>query len=770
LDWAPCAGSFSTDLTGLPDGGYVLEARATDLAGNVSAVGTAATYVLDTTAPVAVVVTGPTGPSQLRSPAFTWSGEAGARAECQLSRDGVVVGGWVTCTSGYAPVLDRDGTWTVTVRLTDAAGNVSEPATSGGYVLDTTAPPTPVVTPPQTPGRDLAPSWGVIVESGASMECRLSGPDGVTGAWAPCTLPHVTSLTGRPDGAYVLEVRATDVAGNLSPVGSGTYVLDTVPPAAAVITTPASPGRSRIPTFTFTVEPGASTRCRVTSGSTVVSDFVPCSGSYTVDLTGLPDGTYTLSVRVSDAAGNPGPAATGTYVLDTTGPAAPVLVTSPASPSPSRSATWTFSYEPGGTLICRLTFPTGAVREISGCTSPLTIDLTGLPDGTYSLTVRAVDPAGNVGAALTDTHVIDSTALAPPTVTGPVTPGSSRTPRWTFSSATATECRLTRGTTVLNDWVSCSTQYVAALFNQPDGTYTLSVRSIANGQVSAAATSRYVLDTTAPAAATITPPPTPSTNRRPVWTVASGELGATAECRVLYFGSVLRDWAPCSVSPAGSLFDQLDLSDATDGTYALVVRLTDAAGNRGAEVVSAYVLDTSAPVGVGVTGPPSPGNDTAPTWTFTTAGNLVLECRLTSEAGVISDWDTCVDSFTADLSEQPDGIYFLSVRAVSEAGTPGPETTVPYTLSTLAPDGPTLLVLSGTKPVDNDRSPTWTFTLPPGTTGRCVLMQGTRTIADEACTDRFTADLSRATDGSYTLYVYAVDEAGTRSEPATSTY
>ncbi|TBR16706.1 MAG: hypothetical protein EPO57_09810, partial [Chitinophagaceae bacterium] len=324
LDWAPCAGTFSADLTGLPDGGYVLEARATDLAGNVSPVGTSVSYVLDTTAPVAVVVTGPTGPSQLRSPAFTWSGEAGARAECQLSRDGVVVGGWVTCTSGYAPVLDRDGTWTVTVRLTDAAGNVSEPATSGGYVLDTTAPPTPVVTPPQTPGRDLAPSWGVIVESGASMECRLSGPDGVTGAWAPCTLPHVTSLTGRPDGAYVLEVRATDVAGNISPVGSGTYVLDTVPPAAAVITTPASPGRSRIPTFTFTVEPGASTRCRVTSGSTVVSDFVPCSGSYTVDLTGLPDGTYTLSVRVSDAAGNPGPAATGTYVLDTTGPAAPV--------------------------------------------------------------------------------------------------------------------------------------------------------------------------------------------------------------------------------------------------------------------------------------------------------------------------------------------------------------------------------------------------------------------------------------------------------------
>ena len=770
-DWAACAGGFSADLTALPDGGYVLESRATDAAGNVSAVGASTPYVLDTTAPAAPVVTGPTGPSQLRTPSFTWTGEAGARAECQLTRDGVVVGGWVACTSGYAPSLAQDGTWTLAVRLVDAAGNVGDAASSGGYVLDTTAPAAPVVTPPSTPGRDLAPSWGAVVEGGSRLECRLLGADGVVSAWAACTLPHVTSLTGRPDGAYVLEVRATDAAGNMSAVGSGSYVLDTVAPAAAVVVAPASPGRTRTPSFTFTTEAGATTRCRLTSGTTLLSDFAPCTSPTALDLTGLADGTYTLTVRVTDAAGNPGAAATGTYVLDTTGPAAPVFTLTPGTPSPARTVTWAFSYEPGSTLVCRLTFPSGAVREIAACASPLRVDLSGLPDGSYTLTVRAVDAAGNVGAAATDVHVLDSTALLAPEVTGPVSPGSDRTPTWSLTVAVGTaECRLVRGTTVLRDWAACSGSYTADLFGQPDGTYALQVRARTATAVSGTTSSRYVLDSTPPAAATLVAPPTPSTNRQPTWTIASPEAGATAMCRVLVFGSVLRDWTPCAVSPAGSLHT-VDLTGLGDGTYTLVVRLTDAAGNVGTTTASAdYVLDTSAPVAVGVTGPPSPGNDRNPTWLLTTGGGTELECRLSSAAGVVSDWTPCAGEYTADLTDLPDGTYTLAVRAVSAAGTPGPETTSAYVLSTTGPTAPSAVALSGVKSPSNNRAPTWTFTLPAGTTGFCRVVQGTREVYAGACSSPFTLDLSSAADGTYTLTVSAVDAAGNRTAAGPSTY
>ncbi len=771
-DWGPCTGGYAAVLDGLPDGGYVVESRATDRAQNVGPVGRSAPYVLDTTAPLAPLVTGPTGPSSLRTPGFTWTGEAGARAECQLSRAGTAVGGWVPCTPGYAPVLDQDGTWTLTVRLTDAAGNVSPTAVTGGYVLDTTAPDAPVVTPPKTPGRDLAPSWGAVVEGGTTLECRLTGADGVVSDWAPCVLPLSTPLAGRPDGTYVLEVRATDRAGNLSLVGRGTYVLDTVAPAAAVVVSPAG-GRSRTPSFTFTTEAGATTRCRLTSGTTVISDLAACSSPAALDLSGLPDGTYTLTVRVTDAAGNPGAAATGTYVLDTTGPAAPVLTAGPASPSPARSVTWAFTYEPGSTLVCRLTFPGGAVRELTGCASPLTVDLTGLPDGSYTLTVRAVDEAGNVGAALTEVHVVDSAAPAPPVVSAPAAPAGPRTPRWTITAAGGTtECRLTRGTTVLRDWASCAGSFTADLFGQPDGTYLLSVRSKdAAGAVSAAVQSRYLLDTTAPGAATLIGPPSPSTNRAPTWSIASGELGATAECRLLVFSSVLRDWAPCGVSPAGTL-KTVDLTGLGDGTYTLVVRLTDAAGNRSTvEASSPYVLDTSAPVAVGITAPPTPGNDRTPTWLLSSGSGAVLECRLTSAAGVVSDWSPCTDSYTPDLKDLPDGVYTLAVRALSAAGTPGPETTSSYVLNTAAPNAPTALALAnGLTPTDNDRSPSWTFTVPSGTKATCRVVQGTRVLYDGPCTSPFRLDLAGERDGSYTLTVRAVSEAGTAGPAATSTY
>jgi hypothetical protein len=768
-DWAACQGSSTADLTGQPDGGYSLEARATDPAGNVGAVTTSTPYVLDSTAPLAPEVTGPLGPSQSGLPRFTWTGEAAAQAQCQLSRDGVVVAEWASCSSGHTPLLTRDGTWTLAVRLVDAAGNTGPASSSSGYVLDTTAPAAPYVTPPKTPGRDLAPSWGVMVEGGASLECRLVDAAGVAGAWAPCSLPVVTSLEGRPDGTYALEVRATDAAQNVSAVGSGSYVLDTAPPAAAVITAPVGPSRNRTPTFTVTTEPGATTSCRLTSGATVISDHAVCTSPVTVDLADLPDGTYTLTVRVNDAAGNPGPSATGTYVLDTTAPAAPLLSLVPATPSPLRSVTWAFGYEPGSTLVCRLTFPTGAVREISGCASPLTVDLTGLPDGSYVLSVRAVDAAGNVGLATTSTHVIDSAALAAPGLTGPVTPGSTRTPTWRIAGAGTTECRLTRGTTVLRDWALCTGTYTADLHGQPDGTYTLAARTRdAAGAVSAATTSRYVLDTVGPAAATLVAPPTPSTNRVPTWTIASPELGATAECQVMVFDSVLTAWAPCGVSVAGSPFS-VDLSGLGDGTYTLLVRLTDAAGNRsGTQASSAYVLDTSAPVAVGVTGPPSPGNDPTPTWLLSTGGGASLECRLTSADLVVSDWAPCAGEYTADLTDLPDGPYTLTVRALSEAGTPGAETTVVYTLSTATPDGPGALV-EPASPRPN-RAPSWTFTLPAGATATCRVVRGSTVIYDGPCSSPFVLDLSSEPDGVYTLAIVAVDAAGNRSDAVTSSY
>ena len=80
---------------------------------------------------------------------------------------------------------------------------------------------------------------------------------------------------------------------------------------------PAGPSSSRTWTVAWTGEGGTTAACTLLRGSTVVRAETACTSPTAFDLTGLPDGTYTVEVRLTDAAGNTGPAAAAA----TTGPA-----------------------------------------------------------------------------------------------------------------------------------------------------------------------------------------------------------------------------------------------------------------------------------------------------------------------------------------------------------------------------------------------------------------------------------------------------------------
>jgi hypothetical protein len=777
-DWATCTTPVTVDLSGQPDGSYVLLVRDTDAATNTGTPGQAPAFVLDTQAPAAPVVTGPSGPSTDSQPVFSWTGEAGTASTCVLLLGGVAQSAGQPCSSPYRATLPGDGRWQLSVSLTDLAGNTGTSSLSGAYVFDSTPPDAPVVTAPASPGRNTTPSWSAAFEPGTTTECRLAGKT-VLLDWSACVLPLTTDLTGQPDDDYTLSVRATDAAGQTGPTGSATYRLDTTAPAAPVFTTvPASPSRLRTAGFAFTSEAGSTLTCRLSIGPQVIDPDTPCASPLSVTLTGLNDGAYTLSVFATDAAGNAGPSATQTYVLDTTVPAAPFLLTGPAAVTPDRTPVWTFSGEPGVTFGCRLVGNTAGLVADTTCTSPYAPAALAADD-VYTLTVKATDAAGNVSNPMTNSFQLDGTAPVTPDVTGPQSPGRLTAPTWLVSAPSGTvQCRMVKNQVLVRDWTTCGPTFTMQL-TDGDGTYVLGARVLtAAGVASSEVLSRYVLDTTAPAAAQLTAPPSPGTARRLTWTVTSADVGATAQCQVLDVdNSVLKAFAPCAVSTAGSPY-LLDLTGAADGTYTLVVRLTDLAGNVGPDVASRYVLDTGVPNTVLVTNPVSPWSLVSPRWTLVGDSDALLECKLTGPGLVTGSFLPCtadpavpgLGSFTADLTSAKDGTFVLSVRSRDSAGNLGPEATGTYVLDRVAP----LAASAPVPPPSPARQPTisWTFSYETGATALCTLSSAVNpaALSERVCTSPWTTDLGPLGDGDDRLSVRVVDAAGNSSPSVSGRY
>jgi hypothetical protein len=111
-----------------------------------------------------------------------------------------------------------------------------------------------------------------------------------------------------------------------------------------------------------------------------------------VNYTTLADGSHTVTITATDAAGNADPTpATTTWTVDTVAPNTTIL-SNPTNPTTSTTATFTFnSSETPIAHECRLDGGTFAT-----CTSPK--DYTGLAAGSHTFDVRAVDAAGNADA------------------------------------------------------------------------------------------------------------------------------------------------------------------------------------------------------------------------------------------------------------------------------------------------------------------------------------------------------------------------------------
>jgi hypothetical protein len=759
----PCTSPWTTTL-GSGDGSYtatVVLYRGSEL----SYPGTAS-YVLDTTAPAAPVVTGTSGLTNDPSVSWSFTGEAGATAACTLHRNGTAVS-TAGCRSPYTPTLAPDGVWFVTVVITDAAGNVSLPGKGPEVTLDTTAPPAPqVLSAPASPsngGSTKSFTWNFTTPEG--VQCRVvSGGATVGGDWTSCADGVRTlSTVGLSDGSYVLELRSRDALGNTSAVVTSTVVLDTTAPAAPTVSAPPSPNNSRTPSWTLTTEPDARLECRLTGPNGVPSAWATCASPHVTDLSGRPDGSYLLEARATDLAGNRGPSGGARYVLDTTAPGR-ATVTAPVSPSSNTGPIWTLasdevSTDPGLTANCRVLHNGAVLLDWAACAvsatgEPFALDLTGRPDGRYRLEVRLHDVAGNVGASTGADYLFDTTPPAAVSVVAPPSPDNSRTPTWRLSGEAGARLQCRFGDAAVFTACPADGDFVADLGTAPDGTYTLTVRAVdAAGNVGPQTATSYVLDTRAPAAPAVTAPASPSRDTAPVWTW-TGEAGTTATCTLTHNSSIIA---------IGSCSTPWQPSLRGDGIYGLWVRLTDAAGNTSAAGSASYVLDTTPPPAPTVTGPSSPSSLTTPTFTFAVESEALVECRFSYGSDpnrlrpFAEGWQPCTGG-TVSLTVDAEGTYRLEVRATDAAGNTSAVAAVDYVYDEDAPAG--LLNLIAPPSPDNERLPRWTFTAPDGATTSCRLSGPAGVVEEGPCVGGFVPAVPLAVDGTYLLRVTVTDALG----------
>ena len=765
--WQPCTSAKSYDLTGAPDAMYTFSVRAKDGADNTSAA-TSTTYTLDTSSPSPPTFGAePSSPGFDRHPVWSISGEAGATFECELRRGAALVTQWGCGASATADLsAQADGTLTLSVITRDAAGNASTPATSE-YVLDTAAPATAINSPPASPAPGRSPSWSFFAEADADYSCQLERGGTVIAGWAVCSSPRTFSLLGEPDGHYTFSVRATDEAGNTGPVTTNDYVLDTGPPGAPAITSaPGSPGNSRSPSWSFTGEGGTTLKCRFDQGATQISGWTTCTGNAGYSLSGRPDATYTFSVRATDTAGNDGPVTTRYYELDTTPPGRPTLTASPGAAGANTAPAWSFSGDAGTTFECRLDRGATPFSGWAPCDGSIGYDLTGEADAVFTFSVRAIDSVGNVGTARTsDYELVTSTPAAPTFLGEPPAVGNTKAPSWTFSapSGTTAECRLMRGSDVVDDWSACVSPFSADLSARPDGNYAMDVRAVNSvGTRSAPARSAYALDTQAPALPVIASSPgSVGANPTPSWAFTS-EPDSSLECRLERGSEVVTDWASCNSPYAASLVGR------PDGTYEVLVRARDSAGNTGEAARSSYRLITAVPGAPHVTAAPAPvGRTRAVTWSFAGEPDDEFECRLQRGEAIISDWQQCVSPRAYDLAGQ-DGGYEFSVRAKNPAGTLGAFALSAYLLDTQAPARPELR--KSPRAVANDITPTWAFAAEPGATTECSLRERDGDAGWRPCTSPRSVSLKGRNDGDYVFDVRATDAAGNVSATLSDGY
>ena len=134
----------------------------------------------------------------------------------------------------------------------------------------------------------------------------------------------------------------------------------------------------------------------------------------------LPDGAYVFHVKQFTAANRESEEAIRSFVVDTTPPAAPTILTRPTFPSVT-DAVFTWATEPGAYSRWSVLDSSGGVVSAPSDTPVTSATLPQLADGTYSFQLQQIDAAGNISPATVEPFTVIAPLVPPSGGNGTIT-------------------------------------------------------------------------------------------------------------------------------------------------------------------------------------------------------------------------------------------------------------------------------------------------------------------------------------------------------------
>lgn len=399
---ADANGAWTFRAGTLADGNHSFIAKDIDSTGALSTASAALNVTVDTEAPIAPVIVGDAITSTHQ---VVVNGTAEANSTVNLYEGTTLLGMTITKATGVwsvtTPVL-TSGSHIFSATATDAAGNVSAVSQALDPIIPSLSAPTILSFAPDSAviGDGITNANQVTLAGSAAANTTVEVFDGRTlvdtaavnaaGAWSFATA-HLA------DGGHTFTAEDADGTGDVSAASNSlSVIVDTIAPNVTVglavdtgtssldkITSNPTLSGGGDPSTIVTIKDGTVTLGTTTSDAT---------GHWTFNPTGLADGSHTILAVESDAAGNSG-SSSSTFLLATK---APIPTISSASLSQT-TVTMTGSTAEANDKIYIYDGSTLLGTTTSGSSGVFNFVTPKMSDAVHTLTVNAVDSAGNVG-------------------------------------------------------------------------------------------------------------------------------------------------------------------------------------------------------------------------------------------------------------------------------------------------------------------------------------------------------------------------------------